>query len=62
MIKVGYLRITDFGVAKISQKEKSNETSGRLGYMVPEATCAQNHSYAVDYFAEGVIAHEFMHR
>jgi serine/threonine protein kinase len=59
-LKVGYLRITDFGVAKISQKENSNETSGTPGYMAPEVMCAQNHSYAVDYFAVGVIAYEFM--
>jgi serine/threonine protein kinase len=29
--------------------------------MAPEVMCAQNHSYAVDYFALGVIAFEFMY-
>ncbi len=57
----GYLRITDFGVAKIYQKENANETSGTPGYMAPEVMCAQNHSYAVDYFALGVLAFEFMY-
>jgi serum/glucocorticoid-regulated kinase 2 len=28
--------------------------------MAPEVMCAQNHSYAVDYFAVGVLAFEFM--
>jgi serine/threonine protein kinase len=56
----GYLRITDFGVAKISQRENSSETSGTPGYMAPEVMCAQNHSFAVDFFALGVIAYEFM--
>jgi serine/threonine protein kinase len=56
----GYLRITDFGVAKISQKENSSETSGTPGYMAPEVMCAQNHTCAVDYFALGVITYEFM--
>jgi hypothetical protein len=29
--------------------------------MSPEVMCAQNHTIAVDYFAVGVIAYEFMH-
>ena len=32
----GYLRITDFGVAKVFQKENAAETSGTPGYMAPE--------------------------
>ena len=61
MDEKGYLRITDFGVAKIYQKENANETSGTPGYMAPEVMCAQNHSYGVDYFALGVLAFEFMY-
>ena len=57
----GYVRITDFGIAKIYQKENFSETSGTPGYMSPEVMCAQNHTIAVDYFAVGVIAYEFMH-
>jgi serine/threonine protein kinase len=56
----GYVRITDFGIAKLHQKENSCETSGTPGYMSPEVMCGQNHSVAVDYFALGVIAYEFM--
>lgn len=56
----GYLRITDFGVAKVLSRDNSSETSGTPGYMAPEVMCAQNHSYAVDYFAVGVIGFEFM--
>ena len=56
----GYLRITDFGVAKVFQKENAAETSGTPGYMAPEVMCAQNHSFQVDYFALGVMAFEFM--
>jgi len=29
--------------------------------MSPEVMCAQNHTIAVDYFAVGVIAYEFMY-
>ena len=56
----GYVRLTDFGIAKVYQKENSSETSGTPGYMSPEVMCAQNHTIAVDYFALGVMTYEFM--
>jgi serine/threonine protein kinase len=56
----GYVRLTDFGIAKLYQKENSSETSGTPGYMAPEVMCAQNHTIAVDYFALGVFTYEFM--
>jgi len=56
----GYVRLTDYGIAKVYQKENSSETSGTPGYMAPEVMCAQNHTIAVDYFALGVMTYEFM--
>ena len=56
----GYLRITDFGVAKINEKDNSRETSGTPGYMAPEVILVQNHSFPSDFFALGVIGYEFM--
>ena len=56
----GYVRITDMGIAKILRPENSTDTSGTPGYMAPEVMCRQNHTYAVDYFAVGVIGYEFM--
>ena len=56
----GYLRLTDFGVAKICTPENANETSGTPGYMAPEVMCRQNHGLVSDYFAVGVIAFECM--
>lgn len=56
----GYVRITDFGIAKFYQKENSSETSGTPGYMSPEVMFASNHTIAVDYFALGVMTYEFM--
>ena len=56
----GYMRITDFGVAKKNLKDNSSETSGTPGYMAPEVLCALNHSFPVDFFAIGVIIFEFM--
>jgi serine/threonine protein kinase len=56
----GYLRVTDFGIARIWNPDNSKETSGTPGYMAPEVMCRQNHGVAVDYFALGVIAYECM--
>jgi serum/glucocorticoid-regulated kinase 2 len=56
----GYVRITDFGIAKVFKSENYTETSGTPGYMAPEVLCSQNHTVACDYFALGVIAYEFM--
>jgi serine/threonine protein kinase len=56
----GYVRLTDFGIAKFYQADNESENSGTPGYMAPEVMCAQSHTVAVDYFALGVIAYEFM--
>ena len=58
----GYIRITDFGIARVLSGDNSDDTSGTPGYMAPEVMCRMNHSVAVDYFALGVILHEFMLR
>ena len=54
----GYLRIIDFGIARIWEQENKKETSGTPGYMAPEVMCRQNHGIAADYYALGVIAFE----
>jgi serine/threonine kinase 32 len=75
-ILLGYLRITDFGIARVWRPENSQDTSGTPGYMgkwtlwcfkimmismiAPEVMCRQNHGIQVDYFAVGVIAYECM--
>ncbi len=56
----GYLRLTDFGIARYWTPDNSSETSGTPGYMAPEVMCRQNHGVAADYFAVGVIAYECM--
>ena len=57
----GYVRITDFGIARIWRPENAQDTSGTPGYMAPEVMCRQNHTTAVDYFAVGVMAYECMY-
>ena len=56
----GYVKITDFGIAKIYQEKNSYENSGTPGYMAPEVLNSENYSYAADYFAVGVLGYEFM--
>lgn len=56
----GYLRITDFGIARFWRPENAQDTSGTPGYMAPEVMMRQNHTKAVDYFALGVLAFECM--
>jgi serum/glucocorticoid-regulated kinase 1/serum/glucocorticoid-regulated kinase 2 len=54
----GYLRLTDFGIARIWEPENGKENSGTPGYMAPEVMFKQNHGIAADFFAVGVIAYE----
>ena len=56
----GYIRLTDFGIAKENLPDNSSETSGTPGYMSPEVMKSMNHSFPADYFALGVIGYEFM--
>ena len=56
----GYVRITDFGIARVYYPDNARESSGTPGYMAPEVICQQPHSFAVDYFAVGVLLYEFM--
>lgn len=54
----GYLRITDFGIARFAKEENREDTSGTPGYMAPEVMVGQQHGFEVDYFALGVICYE----
>ncbi|KAL4473326.1 hypothetical protein ABPG73_013016 [Tetrahymena malaccensis] len=56
----GYVRITDLGIARTWKPDNASDTSGTPGYMAPEVMCRQPHTFAVDYFALGVLAYEFM--
>ena len=56
----GYIRLTDFGIAKIKKEQNSSETSGTPGYMAPEVLNSQNHSFTVDFYAIGIVGYEFL--
>lgn len=44
-INLGYIHITDLGIAKYLKSSNYSDTSGTPGYMAPEVMCRQNHSY-----------------
>ena len=60
----GYLRITDFGIAKHYVINNKKDTSGTIGYLAPEVLCKVNHNFSIDYYAVGIITFEliFGHR
>ena len=57
--KNGYIKISDFGIAKYKKLELY-ENSGTLGYMSPEVMFEKNQSFISDFFAIGVMGYEFM--
>ena len=56
----GYVKLADFGLAKVWTPENFRQNSGTRKYMSPEVLCRQNHGTAADYFAIGVILYEIM--
>ena len=56
----GYLRITDFGIAKYYVINNKKDTSGTVGYLAPEVLCNVNHNFSIDYYAVGIITYELM--
>lgn len=56
----GYVKLTDFGIARIYSNNNHSDTSGTPGYMAPEVIKGQQHGYSADYFALGIVLHEMM--
>ena len=52
--------MTDFGIARAEHSKQALDASGTPGYMAPEVLCKQMHSFEVDFYAIGIIAHELM--
>lgn len=56
----GYLRLTDFGIARYLKENNYKDSSGTPGYMAPEVLRKSNHGFPVDFFALGIITFELM--
>lgn len=37
--EIGYVRVTDLGIARVWKPDNSQDTSGTPGYMAPEVMC-----------------------
>jgi serine/threonine protein kinase len=60
LLLVAYLRVTDFGFARVLRTDNSADNSGTPGYMAPEVLNKQSKRPTCDYFAVGVLAFELM--
>ena len=56
----GYLRLTDFGLAREIKPENKRNDAGTFGFMAPEVVCKQNHGKPSDIFAVGALVYLFM--
>lgn len=56
----GYVRLTDFGIARLYREKNADDMSGSPGYIAPEILIEENHSYCADYFSLGIVVYEFM--
>lgn len=54
-----FLRLTDFGIAKVAQKTVRASGSGTLGYMAPEQAMGKP-SFRSDVFSIGLILHRML--
>lgn len=57
---VGYVKIVDFGFAKVIES-KSYTLCGTPEYLAPEIVLAKGHNKGVDYWALGVLIYEMRH-
>lgn len=57
--RVGYLRIADFGFAKIIE-DRTYTLCGTPEYLAPEIVLSQGHGKAVDWWALGILAFEML--
>ena len=62
MCSNGYIKLTDFGVAKaLADVDKCYSTSGTHGYIAPEVYASPHlHGRTADWFAAGVTLHEML--
>lgn len=58
--KDGYLKLIDFGTAKLLRQDRTFTLMGSLHYIAPEVLDGSGHSFEVDLFSLGVIFYELV--
>lgn len=56
----GYLRLIDFGTAKLMTRDKTSTLMGSLHYIAPEVLDGRGHNYSADIFSLGVVFYELI--
>ena len=57
----GYLLLTDFGLAKdLNQIDEAFTYCGTPSYMAPEILDQEGYSYAVDWWALGILTYQLI--
>lgn len=56
----GYLRLSDFGLAKMVNTSNCSVTSGTPGYIAPEVVNGRTSSFSSDFYSVGVIGYELL--
>ena len=56
----GYLRLSDFGLAKMNKAANCSDTSGTPGYIAPEVVNGGTSSFSSDFYSVGVIGYELL--
>ena len=56
----GYVKIVDFGLAKVIKNEQTYTFCGMPDYLAPEVILSEGHDWAVDYWGLGVLIYEMM--
>jgi len=57
---VGYVKIVDFGLAKVIKNGHTYTFCGTPDYLAPEVILSEGHDWAVDYWGLGVLIYEMM--